>query len=325
MGVGDDHLPAVAMVCLQLVSAGTALLNRTAFLNGVDPMVFIVYRQAIAASVTFPISYFTRKQPSRCPSSMGIKSFVLIFTTAFLGITLSQYLYNKGLYMTSSSIATASSNLAPAITFIFALTFGLEQVKIRRLSSMAKIVGTSISVGGAICIALLRGPRIFNTQLLPPSTNTFSMLHLLASDQTWLLGCLCLFASMLVWSSWLILQVPITKYYPDPLSLSAWLSLLAMFQAAAIAWFTVKDPKAWIISSPLELTSLYFSGVVGSGITVFVQAWCITRRGPFFTSVFAPLATVVTTLLECIISHESLYLGRIIHCTMGKSSRGEDQ
>ncbi|KAK9705777.1 hypothetical protein RND81_07G080900 [Saponaria officinalis] len=138
------------------------------------------------------------------------------------------------------------------------------------------------------------------------------MLLFMASDSTWLFGCLSLLASMLLWSSWLILQVAITKCYPDALSFSAWLSFLAMFQAAAIAFFTVDDRNAWIITSPLELTSLYFSGVVGSGVMVFVQAWCISRRGPFFTSVFAPLSTVVTTLLECIILHESLYLGSLL-------------
>ncbi|MQM05022.1 hypothetical protein Taro_037833 [Colocasia esculenta] len=53
-------------------------------------------------------------------------------------------------------------------------------------------------------------------------------------------------------------------------------------------------------------------GVVGSGVTVWVQAWCISRRGPLFSAMFNPLCTVITTISAFILLHEELHIGREI-------------
>ncbi|KAL9224605.1 hypothetical protein vseg_000624 [Gypsophila vaccaria] len=311
MGAWEDHSPAIAMITLQFVSAATALLNRASLISGMSPMVFTVYRQAVAAAVTFPICYFTRGNARRSKASMGIKGFLLIFIAAFIGVVLCQIFYYEGLYMTSSSIGTASANLTPAITFIFAVLLGMEKVNITKLSSIAKISGTIFCVIGAICIALLRGPKILNIQV-PTSFDNFLVLESSTNDHNWILGCLFLFACKSCWAIWLIMQVPISKCYPDPLSLSAWMSFIGMLQAAAVAVFTEPDLHAWNLSSPLELISIFFSGIVGSGATFFIQAWCITKRGPFYSSVFGPLSTVITTVLACMLLREELYVGSLL-------------
>lgn len=74
------------------------------------------------------------------------------------------------------------------------------------LRSMAKIGGTVVCVSGAMCMALLRGPKLIN------STQGFGLKSTLfgveSGGQTaWLLGSLCLFGSCCCWSIWLILQV----------------------------------------------------------------------------------------------------------------------
>ncbi|XP_074284854.1 WAT1-related protein At4g30420-like [Silene latifolia] len=246
---------------------------------------------------------------------MGSKSFLLIFISAFIGVVLCQLLYYQGLYMTNSSIGTASTNSTPAITFIFAIVLGMEQVSIKKLSSIAKISGTIICVGGAICIALIRGPKILiniqfaNFLVLIKSSSSSS------NDHIWILGSLYLFLSATCWAIWLIMQVPISKCYPDSLSFSAWTSFIGMLQALAIAVFTTSDLKSWNLTSPLELTSCFFSGIVGSGAKYFIHAWCIKKRGPFYSSVFGPLSTILTTGLECIILHENLYVGSLLGAT----------
>ncbi|XP_074273674.1 WAT1-related protein At4g30420-like [Silene latifolia] len=311
MGAWEDHSPAAAMISLQFVSAINALLNRASLMTGMSPLVFTVYRQAIAAIFTFSLCYFTRGQSSRSEANMGIKSFLLISISAFIGVVLYQVFYYQGLYLTSSSIGTASSNLTPAITFIFAIILGMEQVSITKLSNIAKIFGTIICVGGALCIALIRGPKILNDQV-PISMTKFLVLESTSSDHNWILGCLFLFLSKSCWAAWLIMQVSVSACYPDSLSLSAWTCFLGMLQAATIAVFTNPDLKSWNLSSPLELTSCFFSGVVGSGARYFIQAWCIKKRGPFYSSIFGPLSTVVTTVLACIFLHEDLYIGSLL-------------
>ncbi|KNA17615.1 hypothetical protein SOVF_077790 [Spinacia oleracea] len=308
----EQRLPAIAMVSMQVLYAAMALLNRAALVKGMSPRVFIFYRQTIATLVISPIAYFTRRRSNTTTPSIGFKSFVLIFITAFIGVTLNQNMYFEGLYLASSSIASATYNLIPAVTFMTAAAFGLEQVNAKTLSSAAKILGTTFCVAGAVSMTLLRGPKLLNSQL--PSSNS-AFLHLFAVDQTWFLGCVCLLASSCCWSLWLILQVPVTACYPDHLSLSAWMCFVSMLQTGAVALFLEPDPVAWNLSSGLELTCCFFSGIVGSGVQFFVQSWCISRKGPFYSAMFTPLATVITTVLACIFLHEELYLGSLLGAT----------
>ncbi|XP_021857999.1 WAT1-related protein At4g30420-like [Spinacia oleracea] len=304
-----DQLPAIVMVLLQCVFAVMALLNRAALVKGMNPRVFMFYRQAIATLVMCPIAFFSRGKSSG--SFMGFRTFLLIFVTAFIGVVMNQTMYFEGLYLASSSIATAMSNLVPAVTFLTAAILGIEQVHMKKLSSLAKMLGTIFCVVGAGCMALLRGSKLLNVKL-PPAANSL-LLNSFEADHTWLLGCLFIFASMCCWSFWLILQVPLSTRYPNHLSLSAWMCFLSMLQSGAIALFLEHDdPDAWNLSSNLEITCCFFSGIFGSGVQFFAQAWCISRRGPLYSAMFNPLSTLITTILACLFLHEELYVGSLL-------------
>lgn len=77
----------------------------------------------------------------------------------------------------------------------------MEKVNIRSFRSSAKIIGTIVCVGGAISMALLKGPKLLDMELLP-SKSFFG-----AGGDNWLLGCLSLFGSSCFWSFWVIMQV----------------------------------------------------------------------------------------------------------------------
>ncbi|CAN1329576.1 WAT1-related protein At4g30420 [Linum perenne] len=57
---------------------------------------------------------------------------------------------------------------------------------------------------------------------------------------------------------------------------------------------------------------LILQGVVGSGIAFFVQAWCISQRGPLFSALFNPLCTVIVTVLASFLLDEKIYVGSLI-------------
>ncbi|KAL9224141.1 hypothetical protein vseg_000207 [Gypsophila vaccaria] len=313
MGNLREYLPLILMVLMQILYAVMALLNRVALVKGMSPTIFIFYRQAIATLVISPVAYFSRKGQSST-SSMTLNSFVLIFITAFIGVVMNQTLYFEGLYLASSSVASATSNLTPAVTFLIAAILGLEKVNGKAMvSSMAKILGTIMCVGGAICIALLRGPKLLNTQISPPKS---LILQLIGDDSTtWVLGCLCLFGNSCCWSLWLILQVPISAKYPDHLSLTAWTCLFSTLQAGLIGLFLERDPVAWNLTSSIEITSIFISGILGSAVQFLVQSWCVSERGPFYTSMFTPLATVITTVFASIFLREEVFTGSVIGST----------
>ncbi|KAE8056121.1 hypothetical protein FH972_012916 [Carpinus fangiana] len=303
MGVADDYKPAMAMVGLQFSYAIVALTTRAALLQGMSPRVFVVYRQAIATLVIAPVAYFSRRKSSSC--SLSLRSFSWIFLAALIGVAINQNIYFEGMYLVSSSMASAMGNLVPAVTFVIASIIGLERIDLGSLRSIAKIAGTILCVGGAVSMALLRGPKLLNAELMLPENAVFG-----SGGDNWLLGCLLLFGSCCCWSLWLILQVPASESCPDLLSLSAWMCFLATLQSAILSVFTEPEPEAWHIHSSLELSCCLFS--VGSGLSFFVQAWCISRKGPLFSAMFNPLCTVIVTILAAIFLHEEIYTGSLI-------------
>ena len=115
----------------------------------------------------------------------------------------------------------------------------LEKLKMRSLRSNAKIIGTVMCVGGAVSMALFRGPKLLNSQLLPPKSLLVS-----GDDEDWLLGCFLLFGSSFCWSLWLILQV----LY----SWSLWILIYTYLLLVTLAPSTVTQIPLWPIHSWLR-------------------------------------------------------------------------
>ncbi|XP_030535636.1 WAT1-related protein At4g30420-like [Rhodamnia argentea] len=299
MGGFEDYKPVMAMSGLQFAYAALTLLARASFLQGVSPRVFVVYRQATATLFISPIAFLGR-------TSLGWKSFSLIFLASLIGVAINQNIYYEGMYLASSSIASATNNVIPATTFLLASALGMEKVNGRSLRSVAKILGTAVCVGGAIVMALLRGPKLLNAEFHLRSRSIFA-----AEGDSWLLGCVFLLGSACCWSIWLILQVPMSASHPDHLSLSAWMCFMSTIQCAIITLFLEQDPEAWKIHSNLGIAAILYSGIVGSGISFFIQSWCISQRGPLFSSTFIPLSTVIVTIFAAIFLHEEIYTGSL--------------
>ncbi|KAI3929738.1 hypothetical protein MKX01_025906 [Papaver californicum] len=311
MGRWKDYKPAMAMIGLQFTYAAVTLSSRTVLSQGMSPRVFVVYRQAILLLFLLLLLIFLRGKKSG--TALGMRSFCLIFTASLIGVTLNQNIYFEGLYLTSSSIASAMGNLLPAITFLLAALIGLEKVDIRSLSTLAKIVGTVICVSGAFCIAFMNGSK--NSIIW----HYFNSSVAVGSPSNWMLGCFFLLGSC----------VPMTASYPNHLSLSAWMCFFVTLQSAVVTYFLEPNPNSWSLNSSFELIcALYsvcsafsffnsyfiyivFQYVIGSAFSFFVQAWCISLRGPLFSAIFNPLCTVIVTIMACLFLHEELYTGSL--------------
>ncbi|XP_019178004.1 PREDICTED: WAT1-related protein At4g30420 [Ipomoea nil] len=303
----ENHKPTIAMVGMQCMYAVVTLSIRASLLQGMSSRVFVVYRQAIAFLLIAPVAYVSsRRNTSSC--RMGWKSFWIIFVLALIGVTINQNIYFEGIYLASSSTASATGNLIPAITFLMAWAIGLEKVQMGSVRSMAKIFGTLICVVGAICMALVKGPKLLNAEFIVTFDGKMG-----GGDEnltSWLLGCLLLFGSTICWSFWLVLQVAASKLYPDHLSLTAWLCFIAAVQSAILTFFIEPDPSVWKLDSNFLLISCLYTGF-SSAVSFFGQAWCISRRGPLFSAMFNPLCTVLVTVYASLFMHEQMYAGSL--------------
>nr|XP_043623628.1 WAT1-related protein At4g30420-like [Erigeron canadensis] len=307
MGWIEYYRPVMVMMALQLTYAGMSVSAKAALLQGMSPRVFVLYRQAFGTLFIAPVAFFSRRKAKG--NSIGWESFSLIFIAALFGITGNQMIQYEGIYLASASAASALSNLIPAITFVAASIVGFERIDMRSVRTIAKILGTVVCVSGASAMTLIKGPKLLNAQL--PSSNSL-LFDSVETNNTWLLGCICLFVSCSCWSFWLILQVPLTRSYPDHLSLSAWMCFIGTLQCATVTFFTDPSVEAWKIKSYFELGTCLYAGIFGSGISIFAQSWVIQKRGPVFAAMFNPLNTVVVTIVACIFLQEQIYFGSVI-------------
>ncbi|KAK1631018.1 hypothetical protein QYE76_005333 [Lolium multiflorum] len=291
----ERYKPGVAMVLVQLFYSLVDMALKTAYGLGMRPIVFVAYRQGIAAAALFLGSLATRGFTLR-PMAVGSRAFALLFV-ASLATATGQYCYFMGLHLASPSMARATTNLAPGITFAIAAVIGLEKVDLRNSRSIAKIVGTIVCLAGAMLMAFFKGPKLLGA---------------LVTDD-WVIGGMYLMGNAICFSIWYILQVPICKYYLDPLSLATWMCFLATLQCMVMAFFLEENYlQIWKLASIWELPCILYGGVFASGANFFMQSWCIAVKGPLYSAIFTPLSAVITTILSTLFLHEELHIGSVL-------------
>ncbi|XP_027353713.1 protein WALLS ARE THIN 1-like [Abrus precatorius] len=303
-----------AMLALQFGYAGFHVVSRAALNMGISKLVFPVYRNIIAFLLLVPFAYFLEKKER---PALTLKLLLNFFLLALVGITANQGFYLLGLDNTSPTFASAIQNSVPAITFLMAAILRIEQVRLRRKDGIAKVAGTVFCVAGATVITLYKGPTIYSPT--PPLNSNeevvfdFSTLSLGdAKGKNWTLGCLYLIGHCLSWSGWLVLQAPVLKKYPARLSVTSYTCFFGLLQFLVIALIVERDSQAWIFQSGSEVFTIFYAGVVASGIAFAVQIWCIDRGGPVFVAVYQPVQTLVVAIMASIALGEEFYLGGII-------------
>ncbi|XP_031481462.1 WAT1-related protein At1g21890-like [Nymphaea colorata] len=296
----DSYGPYVAQVMVQIMYALMNTIVKVALEDGLNHYVFVTYRQLVATLAISPVAYFVERK-DRPP--LTFKATIHIFLMGLL-ITINQNCYFAGLNYTSSTFASATNNIIPVVTFILAFFLRMEDVNIKKIRGLAKVVGTATCVGGTLIMTLYKG-----TQLLR-SSFWLQQWQLLGS--TWALGAILLFASAFAWSVWLTYQAWVIPCYPAQLSLTAFLCFVATCECAAVALILNHDVSEWKIGWNIELLSYVYTGLACSAFGFFIQSWCIKRKGPVFSSAFNPLATVVAAILQIVCLHESLHLGSVV-------------
>ncbi|KAK1293407.1 WAT1-related protein [Acorus calamus] len=79
-----------------------------------------------------------------------------------LKIAMMQNFVFTGVDYSSPTLGSAMANLVPACTFFIAVVFRLERFDIKSSSSQAKLIGTLVSISGALTVTLYEGPPIYD-------------------------------------------------------------------------------------------------------------------------------------------------------------------
>ncbi|KAH7685485.1 WAT1-related protein [Dioscorea alata] len=304
--------PALCMACVQVVLAGTNILYKLAVNDGMDMRIMVAYRYIFAVAFFSPLAYFIerKKRP-------GMTWMILFysFLSGFFGGSLTQNLYIASIKLTSATFTSAMTNLTPAMTFILAIIFGLESLDLKTMSGQAKVLGTLIGIGGAMLLTFYKGVQI---NIWPKSFNIMEAhqgsSHAIPhqNQDNLVKGLMLALASCISYSIWLIIQAKAIKLFPCQYSLTALMCLMAAVQSASFALAMDSEWVQWRMGFDIRLLTAVCSGIVASGLSVTVMAWCIRKKGPLYASVFNPLMLVIVALLGSLLLDEKLHLGSVL-------------
>ncbi|KAL1292425.1 hypothetical protein HN51_060869 [Arachis hypogaea] len=317
MKTSEEWKPFMVMIAIDFSSTIVNILLKKVLEEGMDHLVFITYRLSISTIFLVPISYFWERNGR---PRLTFRILCYLFFSAIVGASVTQYFFLLGIQYTSATFACAFVNMVPVITFIMALPFGLETLNIKCNSGKAKILGTLVCVGGALLLTLYKGKPLFDVshyESAAASTGVRSAMKQRSSPPTriiekWTIGVIALILGTLFWSSWFILQSTIGKLYPCRYSSTAIMTLFGAIQSAILALSTGRDLSMWIPNGRIQILTVLYSGMVGSGLCYVGMSWCVKKRGPVFTAAFSPLVQIMSAMIDIPVLHEQLHLGSVL-------------
>ncbi|KAH6770753.1 hypothetical protein C2S52_015556 [Perilla frutescens var. hirtella] len=219
-------------------------------------------------------------------------------------VTIGQNVAFVGLSYSSPIVACGMANQMPAFSFILAIILRTTKLNWKRSGSQARFIGTLISLGGAISLALYKGPTIRNhsSLTLPPRLLVFTSTH-----ENWVLGCILFAASSFVLAIWNVMQI-----CPQVWKIISFYSLFGTVQSAAVALYFERDPNAWKLDLNFELLIIILTGIFSSLIRTNVQMWCTRLKGPIFVPLFKPCGIAYASTFGSLLFADTFHYGSIM-------------
>ncbi|XP_051227179.1 WAT1-related protein At5g64700-like [Lolium perenne] len=300
--------PYTVAVIIQLIYTGMFVVSKAAFNQGMNTYVFIFYRQAAGSILLLPLALLHQRKNAQ--SALSFTLLLKLFFCALIGITFSLNLYHVSLKFTSATVAAATDNSLPAVTFFLALLLRMEVVHLKSPSGIAKLTGVAFCIAGVLTIAIYAGP------LLNPLSHSHGQLAPGAPSRAqggaWIKWTFLMVVANAAWSLWIVLQAALLREYPNKLLVTAVQCVFSALQSLLVAVAAERDLSRWKLRLDVGLLAIAYSGLMVMGVAYYLQAWCVEMKGPVFLAAWTPMCFVFTTLCSSFFLGETVRLGSIL-------------
>ncbi|KAH9738773.1 WAT1-related protein [Citrus sinensis] len=128
-------------------------ITKVSLNRGMSHYVLVVYRHAFATAVIAPFALVLER---KVRPKITFPIFMQLFVLGLLGPVIDQNFYYAGLKFTSPTFSCGMSNMLPAMTFVMAVLCRMEKVEIKKIRCQAKMVGTIVTVAGAMLMTIYK-------------------------------------------------------------------------------------------------------------------------------------------------------------------------
>ncbi|CAN6181835.1 unnamed protein product [Urochloa humidicola] len=298
----------VIAIVVQMIYTGLSVLSKAAFNDGMSIFVFIFYRQATGSLLLLPLALlFQRKNMPSMPMMLLLK----LFFCALFGNTLNLNLYNVCLKLTSATLVAAAGNTMPVVTLCLALLLRMEVVDLRSSSGIAKVSGSALCIAGVMVMAFYAGPGlspVSHHRVFAAHAGTGG--HASTSKAAWITGTFLMVLNNISWSLSVCCLARILRDFPNRMLVAVSLCMFSALQSLVIAAVAERDISRWKLRLDVGLLAIVYNGFLVTGVTYYLQAWCVEMKGPVFFAAWLPLCYVFTVFCSSFFLGETVHLGR---------------
>jgi hypothetical protein len=176
---------------------------------------------------------------------------------------------------TTATFVTAFSNVSPVLTFLLAVATRSETLNLRTGTGGAKLVGTLVSVAGAMVLTFYKGvplthPHPHHSGSSVAASPSPSPLSAADASKRWTLGTVAILGNCVCLSCWFLLHGRLSKKYPYVYSCNAFMSTFSFLQVAAVGLFAKRSLAAWLITSKFQILTILYA--VRSSTTITIKS-----------------------------------------------------
>lgn len=131
----------------------------------------------------------------------------------------------------------------------------------KKLRCQAKVVGTVVTVAGAMLMTLYKGHvmKMLWSDYVHPKQAYAPVGVAQDADKDWVKGSILLIIATLAWASFFILQAITLRKYTAQLSLTALVCFLGTLQSIAVTFVMEHKPHAWAIGFDMNLLAAAYA------------------------------------------------------------------
>nr|CAB3456421.1 unnamed protein product [Digitaria exilis] len=299
----NSKKPYVVALIIQVINAGMFVILKAAFNRGLNTFVFNFYCQAAASVLLLPIAFFRERKNM---SSMTFGLLFKIFLFALIGhqefagaspeLDADELLLHAAIFPKQGASPSFSS-------FSFAPLLKLK-VKNKQTSLLLALHQPATLVG-VVHILEIETPGQGEGEYGPDPV---------VEEATFEQQGRHLFH--------IRVQAALLKEYPNKMLVTVTQCVFSTFQSLVVAAVAERDMSRWKLGLDVSLLAIIYTvirtafsftvGFLVTGVSNYLQVWCLEVKGPVFVAAWFPLCFVFTLFCSSFFLGEIVRLGSIL-------------